>query len=242
MKDEAMQDEGMQDEGMQDEAMKEKTMRNDTRKAVHEATSEGVRAARVTVPMPAGLETARLSFDNGLGRLELAAREGLGNLLEAEFGGPPPAVWSVDGRTHVEYPLGARLLRRTAPSTMRLDPAVPWAVDVHGGAAHLDADLTGADLRSLAFHGGVAHASIALGRPRGTRTVRFASADDLRISRPAGVPVRIEAAKGVTRVALDDRAFGAVGNGLADQTPGYDTAEDRYLILVSGGVSGLTLS
>ncbi|MFI0355248.1 hypothetical protein [Actinomadura sp. 9N407] len=205
-------------------------------------TSEGVRNAHVVVPMPDKPGIARLSFDNGVARLGLTARDGLGNLLEADFDDPLPTVWSVDGKTHVEYPLGSRLLRRPSPSGMRLDSGVPWSVDVHGGAAHVDADFTGVDLRSLAFHAGVAHVSITLGRPSGTRTVRFASADDLRITRPEGVPVRIEAAKGLTKVAVDDRSFGAVGNGLIDQTSGYGTAEDRYLVIISGGVSGLTLS
>ncbi|MFC5749583.1 hypothetical protein [Actinomadura rugatobispora] len=208
-----------------------------------EVTAEGVRAARVRVPGPGRPDaTARLSFDNGLDRLALSARAGLGGLLEADFGDPVPTVWSVDGRTHVEYPLGSRLFRRPAPGTVRIDPGSPWSVDVHGGAARLEADFTGVDLRSLAFHSGVAHVTITLGRPRGTRVVRLASADDLTILRPPGVPVRIEAAKGLTKVTLDGRSFGAVGNGLTDETPGYGTTEDRYLILISGGVSGLTLT
>jgi 2-polyprenyl-6-methoxyphenol hydroxylase-like FAD-dependent oxidoreductase len=207
-----------------------------------QVTPEGVRAAQVVVPHAGRPGVARLSFDNGLDRLALSARSGLGGLLEGDFGNPVPTVWSVDGKTHVEYPLGSRLFRRAAPSAVRIDPGVPWAVDVHGGAARLEADFTGVDLQSLAFHSGVAHVTITLGRPRGTRVVRLASAEDLTIVRPAGVPVRIEAAKGVTKVTLDDRSFGAVGNGLTDETPGYGTAEDRYLILVSGGVSGLTLA
>ncbi|XVQ11359.1 FAD-dependent oxidoreductase [Spirillospora sp. CA-255316] len=205
-------------------------------------TAEGVRAARVVVPRLEGAGVARLSFDNGLDRLSLSARPGLGGLVEADFGDPAPTVWSVDGKTHVEYPLGSRLLRRAAPSAVRIDPGSPWSVDVHGGAARLEADFTGVDLQSLAFHSGVAHVTITLGRPRGTRVVRLVSADDLTIRRPAGVPVRIEAAKGLTKVTLDDRSFGAVGNGLTDETPGYGTAEDRYLVIISGGASGLTLA
>jgi putative polyketide hydroxylase len=208
-----------------------------------EVTAKGVRRPRVYVPRPDGeFGVAGLCFDNGMDKFTLTAREGTGNLLEAEFGEPLPSLWTVDGKTHIEYPLGARLLRRASDSVMGLDPGVPWSVDVHGGAARLEADFTRLDLRSLAFHAGLAHAAIALGRPRGTRTIRLVSADDVRIVRPEGVPVRIEAAKAITRLTLDERFFGAVGHGLTDETPGYGTATDRYLILVQGGLSRMSIT
>ncbi|MFC6879513.1 MULTISPECIES: hypothetical protein [Actinomadura] len=188
------------------------------------ATPEGVRDEHVVVPMPpAGV--ARLSFDNGLSRLALRAGE-LPHLLEATFAEPLPIVWAVDAKTHIEYPLGARLLPRTRTSRVHLNPSLPWSVDVHGAAEGLDADLTGVDLCSLAFHAGLARAAIALGRPRGTRTVRLASVDGLRLVRPRGVPVRVRTGE----------------SRLLDETPGYDAAADRYLVIVSGGASGLVLA
>jgi hypothetical protein len=127
-------------------------------------------------------------------------------------------------------------------STVRVSPAVAWSLDVHAGAAHLDADLRGLNLRAMSLHSGAAYGRIRLGRPAGGCTIRLSSLKDLRIERPTDVPVRIEIAKGATKVNLDDRRFGAVGNGLADHTTGYETAADRYLVLVSGGVDGLTVT
>jgi hypothetical protein len=205
------------------------------------ATPDGVRDGHVLVPLAdtAG-GVARISFDNGLGRLDLRAGN-LDGLLEARFTKPLPVIWAAGHTVHVEYPLGSRILRRTGPNAIRVNPAVPWALDVHGGAEHLDADLTGVDVRSIAFHAGAAHLRLALGRPSGSRTVRLAAVKDLRVERPAGVPVRVELAKGATRVTLGEKWLGAVGGGLIDQTPGYDTAEHRYLLTVSGGVDQLTL-
>lgn len=203
-------------------------------------TTEGIRDEHVVVPY--GTDTdARLSFDNGTERLTLRADPGLTDLATGRFAEPYPVVWASGHDVHVEYPLGSRLLRRMRPSEIRLNPAASWSVDVHGGAAHLDADLRGVVLRTMTLHSGAAFGDLRLGTPDGTCTIRLSSVKDVRIARPAGVPVRLEIARGSTHVSLDARRTGAVGNGLADQTTGYDESPDRYLVLVSGGVDGLTI-
>lgn len=208
------------------------------------ATLDGVRAPHVTVPVPGGHASAaaRLAFDTGLGRVVLrSARECLNGLLEARFTEVQPVVWAADAQVHVEYPLGARLSRRPGTGEVILNARFPWSIDVHGGAERLDADLTDLDLRSLAFHAGLAHARIGLPRPIGRRIIRLGSVDHLRLERPEDVPVRIEAARGLTGLTLDDRTYGAVGGGLTDQTPGYACAEDRYLVLISGGAADVSI-
>lgn len=206
-------------------------------------TTHGVRESHVHVARDEfGPNTARLSFDNGLERLELRADPTLSGLLEAEFADPYPVTWADQHNVHVEYPLGSRLLRRMRSNSVRLSPAVSWSVDVHGGAAHLSADLTGLRVRSLSFHSGVARARVALGRPDGHVTVRLSSLLDLTLTRPADVPVRIELSRGAREVRLDSRRVGAVGNGLEDATPGYEHALNRYLVVITGGVDKFTVS
>jgi len=213
------------------------------------ATPTGVREAHVVVPIgttgtpgaTGTTGTARLSFDNGLEAILLDCDDRQSTLLEARFADPLPVVWAAEQDIHVEYPLGSRLLRRTRQSTMTLNPVAGWSIDVHGGAAHLEAELAELRLQSASFHGALAHSSLVVGRPSGLCTIRLSSVQDVRIDRPSGVPVRLEIAKGATDVVLDDRRFGAVGNGMADQSDGYEAAADRYLVIVSGGVSGLTL-
>jgi hypothetical protein len=80
-----------------------------------------------------------------------------------------------------------------------------------------------------------------VGRPNGLCTIRLSSVKDLQITRPANAPVRLEVAKGATNVRLDGRRFGAVADGLTDQTADYEGVRDRYLVIVSGGVDGLTV-
>lgn len=207
------------------------------------ATPTGVREAHVVVPFgPERKDGARLSFDNGLEAIQLRSDERLDTMLEARFADPLPVVWATDHDIHVEYPLGSRLLRRSQQSEVTLNPAVSWSIDVHGGAAQLDAALEALRVQSVSFHSGMAHSRLGVGQPSGQCTIRLSSVQDLRIERPAGVPVRVEIAKGATDVVLDDRRFGAVGNGLADQTEGYEAMENRYLVIVSGGVAGLTVT
>jgi hypothetical protein len=207
-----------------------------------DALHVGVSAKRVVVPLPgSGCDEARLSFDNGVERLRLHADQALHALLEARFGEPLPLVWSTGCGVHVEYPLGSRLLRRTRPNTVRVSAALAWSLDVHGATAHTVADLTAARVGAAAFHGGIAHSRLALGRPNRLCIIRLSSVKELRIARPANAPVRLEVAKGATNVRLDDRSFGAAGDGLTGQTAGYQGACDRYLVIVSGGVDGLTV-
>lgn len=195
----------------------------------------GTRAAKVVVPLATdGAEPARLSFDSGLAHVELRSGTESGPLLAAQFSEPLPLTWCAGHNVHVEYPLGFRMRRRAGPNRIRLNPGVRWALDVHGGAAHLDADLTGIDLRSVACHGAAAHARFVLGRPTGPRTLRFAEVKHLVVERSTGVPVRLEIAKGAVNADLDGRFHGAV-SGLAEQTAGYDTTVPGYRIVVAGG-------
>lgn len=208
------------------------------------ATTRGVRAEQVVVPFPeppaeSSQDTARLCFDNGLAHVELRAAA-LGRLLEARFDGPLPVVWADDGNVHVEYPLGSRLLRRARPNSVVLDATVPWALDVHGGAAHLDADLRQVDVRSATFHSGAAHVRLALGRPAAPCTIRLASVSDLVLERPGDVGVRLEVGGGATRVELDGRWFGAVGGGLVEHAG--DLGSPDYHVIVNGGADRVTVT
>lgn len=207
------------------------------------ATAAGVRDPHVVVPFagPAP-DAARLIFDSGLARFALGADEGVSGLLAADFAGPLPLVWTAGHSVHVEYPLGSRLLHRMGPNAVRLNPATPWALDVHGGAEHLDADLTGLDVRSVAFHSGAAHVRLVLGEPAAPTTIRLTAVRDLRVERPAGVPVRLAIGKGATRVRLDDRWFGAVGGGLTEETSGPGTGGNGYQVIVSGAADTVTIA
>ncbi|TNY37979.1 hypothetical protein [Thermomonospora catenispora] len=203
-------------------------------------TPDGVIIAMPEDQEQQGRSVARLSFDNGLQHVTLRADADMTDLVQADFTGPRPDVWADGRNVHIEYPHRFPLPHRTRRATVRINANVPWALDVHGGASHLDADLTGAAVRSVAIHSGAAQVRLALGRPDASRTIRLASVRDLVIERPAGVPVRLEITGGATKVALDDRWFGAVGGGLTDWTPG-DRNAPSYSVVIAGSAAGVAI-
>lgn len=208
------------------------------------ATARGVRAEQVVVPFPDPFteptqDAARLCFDNGLEHVRVGAA-GIDRLLKAEFGSPLPVVWADDANVHVEYPRSSRLLRRARPNAVVLNPKVPWSLDVHGGTAHLDADLHQVDLRSATFHSGAAQVRLALGRPTVPCTIRVASVSNLVLERPVDVPVWLEIGGGATKIQLDDRWFGAIGRGLVEHTG--DVAAVGYSLIISGGADRVTIT
>lgn len=198
---------------------------------------------RVLVPLVDDAdEVARLSFDNGLGQLGLHADADLRVLLDARFATPLPTIWARRHRVHVEYPLGTRPLPWMHPNTVRINPRTAWSIDVHGDACGLTADLTGVELRSLAFHAPAADIRLALDRPVGQAIVRLTSVTGLEIGRPADVPMRLELAAAASGVAVDGRCPEAVRGGLVVESPGYDRCADRYLVAASGTAATVTVT
>ena len=66
-------------------------------------------------------------------------------------------------------------------------------------------------------------------------------ASDLRIHRPAGVPVQLRVRGGASRVTLDEQRLGAVGGELRLATPDEAARTDLYQIEIDGGASRLTV-
>lgn len=208
------------------------------------AADRGTRAHHVVVPVPepsltGSTEVARLCFDSGMEHVTLRTEKS-DRLIEARFSGPLPVVWADGANVHVDYPLGSRLLRRSTSNDIVLNGGFAWALDVHGGAAHLDAELRDVDVRSVAFHSGAAHVQLTLGRPSEPCTIRMASVSNIVLERPADVPVRLEIAGGASRVMLDDRWYGAVGKGLIDRAGDLGTV--GYTLAIGGGADSVTVT
>jgi hypothetical protein len=205
------------------------------------ATTTGVRDTHVIVPAEGpDRGPARLCFDNGLERFRIGFDAGLTSLLDARFAEPPPVVWAAQHDVHLSYPLGSRLRRQPQFSTILLNPAIPWSIEVHGGAADVQAELRGLQVLGVTFHDAIANSTLRLGQPHDQCVIRVGAVKDLRVTRPGDVAVRVQALKGVTGLRLDDRGTGAA-RGVAFETEGYATARNRYLLIASAGVSTLTI-
>ena len=67
-------------------------------------------------------------------------------------------------------------------------------------------------------------------------------ASGVRLTRPDGVPVRLQVRGGASKLAFDAQAFGAIGGGVRLQSPGFEDAAGRYDVIVGGGASRLTVA
>jgi hypothetical protein len=204
------------------------------------ATPAGVRANDVRVENPGNLQTASLTFDNGLEHFRISVGNNSDDtLVEASLADPVPVVCAQHDRISIEYPLGSRLLRRMEESRVRLDAHVTWSLDVHSGAAHSTIDLSSGHLSSAVFHGGLADTVLVLPQPVGECLIRLQSVQRVRIVRPSGVHVRLELEQGATNVEFDHRSYGSAREDPSDQSDGFAQSGDHYVITARSGVSEL---
>jgi hypothetical protein len=132
---------------------------------------------------------------------------------------------------------------RRHSGAVALNAGVAWDVEIGGGARRLVAELETVRLRSFVVSGGGSDLALTLGPPDGTVPVTFAGGlHRVTINRPPGTPLRIRVTSGVSRLALDEHYFGAVGGELRWQTPDFAGAERRYDVEVTGGANRLTIS
>ena len=207
----------------------------EVRESGDEAGSHGDHAAPL-----GGLTNARLLMRSGTSELNLGSEHGSTDLYHARFEGSVPQVRLRDGTVSIQYRGMFDWRRRTA--SIRLNDAVPWAIDLQGGASHLTADLTKLDLSSFNLTGGASHARLALGRPHGVVTMRLVGgASDLRIERPSGVPVRVSVIGGISKLEFDGRKEGSRGGVVTIESPGASNAADRFSLDIVGGASKVAI-
>jgi hypothetical protein len=146
---------------------------------------------------------------------------------------------TADGTVTMRY--RRRMLdTRSREIEARLNPSLPWSIEIDGGITDLVADLRAMPFGGLDLRGGVNHLLLRLPRPDGT--VRIAiegGSSDARVTRPAGVPVALSARGGVSRLRFDARKLDASGSDLRLESVGFTTAPDRYELEVGGGISDM---
>ncbi len=187
-------------------------------------------------------EPARLLFAGGASRVSLRCAA-QADLVGAAFYGPPPDVTEHGRVVTVSYGSllrawfdGWPLSRPAAHIDLRDRDA--WHVQFRGGVANLDADLRGADLRSLEIAGGASGVVIALPAPKGIVPVRIrGGASDVCILRPSGTAIRVRITGGAASLRLDRMELGAVGGPTSWQSDGAGQTSDAYELEVIGGVN-----
>jgi AcrR family transcriptional regulator len=196
------------------------------------SVGERSRPAVETPTIP--VEQARLEI-GWARRLTIRADPALTDLFVAESDGQLPDIYASNGIVNLLQTRGRK------PSAVVLNANVPWEILVRRGAAQIDADLRGLQLRSFQVEGGTSALELTLAVPSGTVPIRLrGGTSKLTIHRPAEVPVRVEARGGISHLTFDHQPFRAAGE-LTVQSPGYDRLPDRFDVALTGGTSKLVV-
>ena len=196
--------------------------------------------AEYSAPL-AGATTARLLFRSGANEIAIRSGAGPTELYRAKFQGPVPQVRVRNGLVGIQYRGGRAWDWRKRLADLALNPTVAWSTSVTGGASRVTVDASRLDLREFELLGGMERLRMTLGRPHGDVVVRASGgSSQVRIDRPAGVPVRLVVRGGAGSIDLDGQRVGGTG-GMTLATPGADTAADRISIEVTGGTGRVTV-
>ena len=185
-----------------------------------------------------GITAATLAFTRGVSGVNIHGAETSDQLFTARFHDRRPAVTLADGTLEVRYRAGLKPTK----GEVELSPAVAWAIEICGGAARLDADLTRVTLASITIFGGASHVTLRLPEARARIPIRIAGgAKQVAILRPAGVGAELHIGKGAAHLTVDEQRFGALGGDIRlESSPGHPSSA-RYDIDVRSGANHMTV-
>jgi membrane-associated protease RseP (regulator of RpoE activity) len=190
------------------------------------------------------LESGRLIVSSGLSKLTVRAGERMTELYQARFEGPVPDVKVKDGVVSIRYPRRMWMLgseQRAAEIT--LSTAIPWRIEIQGGAGEITAKLGGLRLAGLEVKGGMSMIRLELPVPSDVVPIRIrGSASVINVRRPTGVAARVHLKGWASTFNFDDQHFSDVGNDVRLQSPGYNVSGSGYDIEVSSSVSTVSIT
>jgi DNA-binding MarR family transcriptional regulator len=186
-----------------------------------------------------------LEFTSGAANVRiLAADAASSQLYRATFEGAQPSVRAQSGSVSVRYKrMGPFEWASGQAGSIALHPGIPWRFAFLGGASDVQLDARALQLAGVRVEGGADKFDLLLPPPRGSVQLCFEGGQNrLHIQRPDGVALQLLVQGGANRLEFDARRFGAVGGDLRLASPGWEQAEDRYIVELRGGASRLTVS
>jgi hypothetical protein len=184
------------------------------------------------------VDIGRLVFARGAAHLRIGVDGSMADLYRARFEGKVPDIRVDGGTVTIKY----RPSLHPTHGKITLSGRVPWAINARTGMSDVMADLQQLELTGLEISGGASRLEIRLPRPKAAVRVRIgAGASDLKLIRPAGVPVRVRIRGGASKLAIDDFRVGAAGGKTDWRSPDYDLVEGGYDIEIGAGASKVTV-
>jgi hypothetical protein len=119
-----------------------------------------------------------------------------------------------------------------------LTDRIPWAIQVGGGATNLRLDVRRLQLSKLEVSGGANRLDAQLPSAKGTVVIDVSGgASNVTLRAPAQSEWRVTVSGGVSAVTINGSSSGTLGGDFQRQSPGYNSATDRFDITISGGAS-----
>jgi hypothetical protein len=208
-----------------------------------ETPANAARSRDFSAPL-GSVTDGRLQFLSGASSVTVHTDPSTVDLYRARFEGVVPDVRAEGGAVAVEYPWTLHPFDwRKRSADVVLNGSIPWEIGFDGGLSRLRADLSGLRLGSFSASGGVSRVELLLAEPSGKVFILFdGGASDVTVRRPKHVAACIFVGGGVSKLALDDQHFGAIGGETRRESPDYAEATDRYEIVITGGASNVTIA
>ncbi|HVQ94423.1 MAG TPA: hypothetical protein VMU51_25520 [Mycobacteriales bacterium] len=151
-----------------------------------------------------------------------------------------PKALDRDGRVELQLvndgPPGATAV------DVQLSAQVKWSIRMAGGATQEALELDTGKVAAVDLVVGATHIDVTLPKPTGTIPIRVTGgASDLAVHTPAGVPSRVSANNGAGSITLNGVARSGISAGTVLNTPGWESATDRYDVQLVSGVGVLTV-
>ncbi len=190
------------------------------------------------------LTSGRLVVFSGTPRLTVRADDKTDKLYQASFEVTTPEVKAKEGVVTIRYP--RRLLGlhgKKGAANVTLNAAIPWKIVIQGAASEITAELDNLDLAGLEIQGGMNMILLTLPAPSGVVPIRInGAASMITVRRPAGVAAQVHLKGWVSEFAFDDQTFSSMGSDVRLQSPGSETAQQRYDIEVFSSASMVTIT
>lgn len=202
---------------------------------VYSTVRQAIRSAPVS-----GTGDGRLRFGRTVAHVTIGADSEMPELFRARFAGPEPAVTVAGNAIHIEYRRVSPWAWRHQTANVALNHRIPWRVELLSGAATLNADLSGLQVREVTVEGGTSRIELGLPRPSSTVPIRIrGDVDTIVVRHPHGVPISAEVRGGVAKVRFDGQTIETPEIETRVQSPDYATATDRYDLEIAGAAGTL---
>lgn len=160
-------------------------------------------------------------------------------LCRVEMTGGTPLVEADGGKVTV-HERGRWRWGGSQACQVTLTTAVPWTVEITGGASRVLAELADVEVTALAFSGGASQVILHLPQPRGAVPIKLSGgASKVAVHRPPGVPVSLCVNGGASHVLLDGRRVRSLGDGVRLVTEG--SGPGVYDVEIAAGASRVVI-